>query len=190
MQEISQKINAFWFEKCPDMDKWFMKSTEYDEYIKEQFADNLKDAENGKYFNWLLTKDSYIAHIILMDQFSRQIYRGTGDAFKNDNSILMFTLLGIDVYYPLCTKYEKMFILLPFMHSENKQYQTQGLQRVQQELENNPNDPFWENVHSHTFGHFKVIARFGRFPKRNAVLNRTSTPEELKYIEEHADRPY
>ena len=78
--EISraQEILDYWFTKdgTGDMDKWFMKSSEYDAEIKEKFGDLLKEAESGKGFGWLVSKDSFVAYIILMDQFSRHIYRG------------------------------------------------------------------------------------------------------------------
>ena len=87
----AKDILDYWFSKglyTADYDKWFMKSQDYDEEIREKFGDLLKEAERGKGFGWLVSKESYIAYIILMDQFSRHIYRGSGDAFKNDNSLL------------------------------------------------------------------------------------------------------
>ena len=72
---LSKKILDYWIPKDgkPDYDKWFLKSSNYDNEIKELFGDILKEAEKGKGFGWLISKDSYVAYIILMDQFSRHI---------------------------------------------------------------------------------------------------------------------
>ena len=86
----AKDVLDYWFSKglyTADYDKWFMKSQDYDEEIKEKFGDLLKEAEKGKGYGWLVNKDSYVAYIILMDQFSRHIYRGTGDSFKNDKTL-------------------------------------------------------------------------------------------------------
>jgi uncharacterized protein (DUF924 family) len=103
-----------------------MKSEEYDEEIKEKFGDLLKEAEQGKGFGWLHTKDSYVAYIILLDQFSRHIYRGSGDSYKNDTGVMIFTELGFDLYREQLNGYEFMFAFMPYMHIENIEYQTKG----------------------------------------------------------------
>lgn len=190
MKKEAEKILSFWFEKCPDMEKWFTKSSDWDNYITKEFKSQLESAEEGKCFNWLMSKESYLAHIILLDQFSRQIYRGTKKAFQNDPGVLIFTKMGIDVYYDLLNDYEKMFVLLPYMHSELLLYQKEGYTRVLKEVKNNKDSEFWQNVYKHTLGHMEVIEKFGRFPKRNIALGRESTEEEKKYMQEFPDRPY
>lgn len=125
----SKEILDYWFSKgvyTPDYDKWFMKSEDYDEEITEKFGDLLKEAEHGKGFGWLHTKDSYVAYIILLDQFSRHIYRGTGDSFKNDNGCMIFTELGWEIYKEQLEGYEFMFAFMPFMHTESRQYSKKG----------------------------------------------------------------
>ena len=103
-----------------------MKSSEYDDEIKEKFGDLLKEAEKGNGFGWLTSKDSFVAYIILTDQFSRHIYRGSGDAFKNDISTMIFTKLGFDLYRHQLVGYEFMFAFMPYMHSESIKYQKKG----------------------------------------------------------------
>ena len=125
----AKDILDYWFSKglyTADFDKWFMKSQDYDEEIKEKFGDLLKEAEQGKGFCWLHTKDSYVAHIILLDQFSRHIYRGSGDSFKNDNGCMVFVELGWDMYKEQLKGYEFMFAFMPYMHTENIVYQKKG----------------------------------------------------------------
>ena len=125
----AKDILDYWFSKglyTADFDKWFMKSQDYDEEIKEKFGDLLKEAEKGKGYGWLVNKDSYVAYIILMDQFSRHIYRGTGDSFKNDNGVMIFVELGWELYKEELKGYEFMFAFMPYMHTENMIYQKKG----------------------------------------------------------------
>ena len=125
----AKDVLDYWFSKglyTADYDKWFMKSQDYDEEIKEKFGDLLKEAEQGKGFCWLHTKDSYVAHIILLDQFSRHIYRGSGDSFKNDNGCMIFVELGWEMYKEQLEGYEFMFAFMPYMHTENEKYQQKG----------------------------------------------------------------
>jgi len=190
----SSDILAFWFAKTPDMDKWFTTSSDYDEEIRTKFASVLQDAERGDCIHWLMSANSYVAHIVLLDQFSRQIYRGTRRAFQNDLSALTFAKMGMHSYYPTLNKYEKMFVLMPFMHAENLQAQEECVARAKEAEEaprvNGESDPFWANVLRHAKGHCEVVRRFGRFPKRNIVLGRTSTEKELAYIQETPNIPY
>jgi len=126
----AKDILDYWFHDTgiytPDYDKWFMRSQDYDEEIKEKFGDLLKEAEQGKGFGWLHTKDSYVAYIILLDQFSRHIYRGSGDSFKNDTGVMIFTELGFELYKDQLKGYEFMFAFMPYMHTENIEYQRTG----------------------------------------------------------------
>mgnify|MGYP003966797097 CR=1 FL=1 len=216
-------ILDYWFSKgryTPDYDKWFMKSQDYDEEIREKFGDLLKEAEQGKGFGWLHTKDSYVAYIILLDQFSRHIYRGKGDAFKNDNGVMLFAELGYNIYKEQLVGYEYMFAFMPFLHSEVLGYQKKGALwfRVHKEIYGD-NSSFKRRITSpsetathgsinilssdkeynmlksmepHVKGHYETIHAYGRFPKRNAALGRESTPQEIEYMEREdvKKRPY
>ncbi len=199
----SKEILEYWIPKNgkADYDKWFFKSTDYDNEIKEKFGDLLKEAEKGKGYGWLVSKDSFVAYIILMDQFSRHIYRGTPDAYKNDNGTLIFTELGFNIYKDQLNGYEFLFAFMPYMHTESLQYQEKGLSKFNDiyysikykndNLSNlNLNDTLSclnysemiENMHSHVTGHYVVIRDFNRFPKRNKILGRQSTPKEIIYL--------
>ena len=212
----SKDILDYWFSKglyTPDYDKWFMKSENYDEEIKEKFGGLLKEAEQGKGFGWLHTKDSYVAYIILLDQFSRHIYRGTGEAFKNDIGVMIFAELGFELYREQLKGYEFMFAFMPYMHTENKSYQKKGEQIFRsQNLYGNRGRPLsggehpsyssrmgsfppektnydkeWEmlkQMEPHQKGHQQIIQIFGRFPKRNKALGRESTAHEIRYMEQ------
>ena len=213
----AKDILDYWFSKglyTPDYDKWFMKSENYDEEIKEKFGGLLKEAEQGKGFGWLNTKDSYVAYIILLDQFSRHIYRGTGEAFKNDIGVMIFAELGFELYREQLKGYEFMFAFMPYMHTENKSYQKKGekIFRSQLNLYGNRGRPLsggehpsyssrmgsfppektnydkeWEmlkQMEPHQKGHQQIIQIFGRFPKRNKALGRESTDHEIRYMEQ------
>jgi uncharacterized protein (DUF924 family) len=219
----AKEILDYWFPKDgkADYNKWFIKSKDYDKEIKDKFYDLLKEAEQGKGFGWLVSKDSFLAYIILMDQFSRHIYRGSGDSFKNDNGVLIFVELGMEIYRKQLRNYEFMFALLPYMHSEIIQYQKKGreifykhnrlygpsdnherktknfdkLDDKNNDIEYTQNDNEFmmlKTMKDHLEGHYKTILCFGRFPKRNQVLNRESTWHELQYMnrEEVKNRSY
>jgi len=141
----AKDILDYWFSKglyTADYDKWFTKSQDYDEEIKEKFGDLLKEAEQGKGFSWLHTKDSYVAHIILLDQFSRHIYRGSGDSFKNDNGALLFADLGFNLYKEELVGYEFMFAFMPYMHTEKLGYQKKG--------------QMWFGLHKNLYGDYPL----------------------------------
>ena len=218
----AKDILDYWFSKglyTPDYDKWFMKSQDYDEEIKEKFGDLLKEAEKGKGYGWLVSKESFIAYIILMDQFSRHIYRGTGDSFKNDNGVMIFTEMGFELYKEQLKGYEFMFVFMPYMHTESLLYQKKGKilffnhkilygnDAINKRKLTNPTytdmasieptkyDKEYEMLKSmepHLEGHLQVIQEFGRFPKRNEALGRESKPTEIAYMEqpEVKKRPY
>jgi uncharacterized protein (DUF924 family) len=218
----AKDILDYWFSKglyTADFDKWFMKSQDYDEEIKEKFGDLLKEAESGKGFGWLVSKDSYVAHIILLDQFSRHIYRGSGDSFKNDNGCIIFVELGWEMYKEQLEGYEFMFAFMPYMHTENMVYQKKGERNFAEhnrlfdergqrlltapihvsymgsvnEVTNYDKEyAMLKTMEPHVTGHKQTIQMFGRFPKRNVALGRETTIQEEQYLnrEEVKKRPY
>ena len=124
----ADEILKYWFKDdgSADFDKWFMNSKAYDNEITEKFGELLKEAEKGNGFGWLVNKNSFVAYIILMDQFSRHIYRDTADAFKNDISTIIFSNMGFDLYRQQLVGYEFMFAFMPYMHTESLEYQNKG----------------------------------------------------------------
>jgi uncharacterized protein (DUF924 family) len=216
----AKEVLDYWFSKglyTADFDKWFMKSQDYDEEIREKFGDLLKEAEQGKGFGWLVSKESYVAYIILMDQFSRHIYRGTGDSFKSDNGCMIFVELGWDIYSKQLKGYEFMFAFMPYMHTENEKYQNKGeiYFHRHKNLYSESNDrrigvltryslsvdevtnydkecEMLKSMEPHVLGHKQTIQMFGRFPKRNSVLGRETTIQEGQYLnrEEVKKRAY
>jgi len=153
----------------------------------------LKEAENGNLLHWLGNKDSYLAYIILMDQFSRHIYRGTSDAYKNDHKVLLFTEMGFHLYEEKLNAIEKMFVLMPYQHSENLKIQKLGVKILSNLLKNELNVSernILKKALFHQKQHCKVIENFGRFPKRNQYMGRASSEDEIDYIDEFDEFDY
>ena len=188
------KILDYWFGKGKlNFDKWFKKGHIYDAEIKRKFSKILKEAEKGNLLEWLGTKKGYIAHIILMDQFSRHIYRGTIDAYKNDYKTVLIVESALDRYLDRLSAVEKMFVLMPYQHIEKLEYQIKGCE-ILANLVKNEKNPKEKNILKtalfHQKGHYVTLKRFGRFPKRNHILNRLSTKDEMDYINNSEDTPY
>ena len=124
--------------------------------------------------------------IIVLDQFSRTIHRGTAQAFARDTKACALTLDGINVdhYAALKTPWEKTFFFLPLGHSENLEYQELAVKLADQLVEEATMEQrtLLEFSATQARGHREVIARFGRHPHRNEVLGRQSSAEELEYV--------
>lgn len=187
------KIIDFWFKKTPDYKKWFESGEKYDTYIKTHFVEILQCAEKGALFHWMYNKKSFIALVILLDQFSRHIYRGSTDAYKNDKMVLDIIKVGLHTYIHELDVFEKIFIVVPFQHSVDLCDQYRGIRLLQQliESETSPyNQSILKNILYHQKRHCLVIERFGRFPKRNKYYGILSTKEETEYIRNNPTYDY
>ena len=186
-------IIDFWFSKKPNFEMWFGNGEKYDTIIKDKFYKFLIEAEKGNLLHWLSHHRSYLAYIILMDQFSRHIYRGTYKSYQNDKKVLLFTEMGFWLHYDNLDAVEKMFALMPYQHSEDINDQKLG-KSILEKLIQSESDLKEKNILKkalfHQNNHLKVIENFGRFPKRNDVLGRESTEEEIDYIDENDLYPY
>ena len=191
--ESYNEILDFWFKDGIDFKKWFMSKTKYDKIIKDKFFELLKLAEDGCYLEWLSYHKSYLAMIILLDQFSRHIYRGTKDAYKNDKKARLFAEMALDMHLNNFTAAEKMFVLMPYQHSENLEDQKFGKKMLENLIKNEKNineKNILNKALYHQKRHLEVIKKFGRFPKRNEFLGRESTEEEVDYMDENEKYDY
>lgn len=187
-----RQILEYWFVNG-NMNRWFRSGSLYDDEIKQRFGEILKKAEGFELWNWIHTKDGYLAHIILLDQFSRHIYRHTSDAYKNDAYVLYFMEWGLKKYLLEFSAIEKMFVLMPYQHSTNLRHQQTGCALLHQliQQEHDPHEKnILKNALKHQIGHLKVLRMFGRFPKRNLALHRKTTLQERKYIKNAKSLPY
>jgi uncharacterized protein (DUF924 family) len=146
----------------------------------------LEHAARGELDSWSSTPRSRLALIIVLDQFSRTIYRGTAQAFAQDAKAVALALEGIDIghYSALETPWQKTFFFLPLGHSENLRNLDRAVQLAEELVEQVPQEVRWwfEFSVTQARGHRDVITRFGRHPHRNEALERQSTPEELEYL--------
>ena len=169
-----------------DMNKrWFRGGAKLDEQIKTRFGADVLQAIGGALKSWEGRADSRLALIILLDQFSRNIFRATAQAFAGDTRARQLTLQAMAAHEDLRLPWvARVFLYMPLMHAEDAALQQESVARFSQLLAEVP-----ENLKPRIQGNLKfahehqaIIDRFGRFPYRNAVLNRVSTPEEETFV--------
>lgn len=179
-------IIEYWFGDKPDFDRWFKNGSKYDQEITKTFSGILKMAEDGFLEHWSDTLDGFIAYIILTDQFARQIYRGRPEAYANDKNTVVFMEKHLHKYIGSLSAIQLLFVLMPYQHTENLHAQKRGLDIIEKLHKNETiasEKKILKEALDHQKGHWTVIKRFGRFPKRNQYIpSRSSTKEELTYI--------
>jgi uncharacterized protein (DUF924 family) len=191
--EPFEDVLQFWFPNLPSNDPaarvrqwawWFRGGG--DAEIIEHFPLLLDRAIRGELDGWSQETRSRLALILVLDQFSRTIYRGTAQAFAQDKKACALAIAGIanGHYGALETPWEKTFFFLPLGHSEDLQHQDQAIALADELANESPPDyrPLLEFSAAQARRHRDVIAKFGRHPHRNEVLGRQSTPEELEYL--------
>lgn len=170
---------------------WYGGAAAVDAEIQERFGALLKQAESGKLDSELNVLDNRISMVILLDQLSRNIYRGSPAAFQNDVLCLQIAKKTIGQNLHLQLSYiERIFLYHPFEHSEILQDQQTSVALFKQLLAEAP-DAWRDQIQSftnHAYSHFKIIKNYGRFPHRNATLGRVSKPEEVEFLKKDARR--
>lgn len=193
MQTEYEEVLQFWFPLQPNSDqativrqwqRWFRGGM--DTAIVERFPSLLERATRGELDDWSREPQSRLALILVLDQFSRTIYRGTAQAFAQDEKACALTLEGIDVghYAALETPCEKTFFFLPLGHSEELKKLELAIACADALVQEAPQDyrALLEFSASQARRQRNVVARFGRQPHRNEALGRQSTLEELEYL--------
>ncbi len=191
--EQSEDVLRFWFPNRPSRDQaamvrqwewWFCAGADAD--VTEHFSPLLEQATRGELDAWSGEPRSRLALIIVLDQFSRTIHRGTAQAFAQDPKACALTLQGIDLghYAALDTPWEKTFFFLPLGHSEDLRNLDLAVKLADELVEESPQEyrSLLEFSAAQARRHWDVIARFGRHPHRNEPLGRQSTTEELDYL--------
>jgi uncharacterized protein (DUF924 family) len=169
-------VLAFWFGELEEED-WFRKSDTVDELIRVRFAELHQKLQAGPAIPEDAHPRTTLAAIIVMDQFSRNIFRGTPKAFAADGQALGLAKRMVDGGTDAgMMKNERLFLYLPFEHSEDL-----GDQERSVELMSKLGD---DKLTRYAIAHADIIKRFGRFPHRNAVLGRRSTPQEAAFLKE------
>ena len=188
MAATATQILDFWFDvpTAPNSEYgqqrriWFKKDPVFDRQIREQFAEIYQQARLGKYDHWLDTPKKALALTVLLDQFSRNMFRGTPQSFAADAQALRVAQSAIARQYDAALlPVERMFFYLPFEHSENLAHQNQAVAYFEALVQVAPE---LKSTLDYAYRHRSVIAEFGRFPHRNSILSRTSTPAELDFL--------
>lgn len=186
-------ILSFWFKEqeltAPQIDRrmdvWFGEDAVFDHEIKKEFADEVELASNGKLDHWAHKARGRLALILLLDQFRRNIYRNTAEAFAKDRAALKICVAGaMEKKDSGLTPIERVFFYMPLQHAESRKIQSKSVEIYNRLCE------FVSATHLETFQtiaqfaelHHDIIERFGRFPHRNKLLNRQNTPEEDEYL--------
>jgi len=174
-----QDILEFWFGQ--DRKAWFEKRPAFDEEIRTRFLETYEMALAGGLAAWRIAPKSCLALVILLDQFPRNMFRGTARAFAADALARDSALAILDQAWDKnMSADERMFAYLPFEHSESLADQERCLS-LMREIAGTPGTadlPQWAEKH------LVIIRRFGRFPHRNAMLGRASTPEEAEFLKQ------
>jgi uncharacterized protein (DUF924 family) len=166
----ADEILKFWFER--DRKAWFEKNPAFDEEIRQRFLPAYELGCTEMLGSWKQASASCLALVVLLDQFPRNMFRGTARAFAADAVARAAARTILDRGWDQAmTPDERMFAYLPFEHSESLQDQELSLKL----FEGNPNFE-WARKH------WEIIRRFGRFPHRNAALGRASTPDEIEFL--------
>jgi len=164
---------------------WFSGDSSLDAEIKAQFQPDLQKAIRGSYDHWKETPRGFLALIILLDQFSRHIYRHTPKAFEQDSKALQLCLQGVEVSFDhQLSLMERVFFYFPLMHSENAEMQALSVRAYQilTAIAFSETRPLFQRFLDYAVSHSDHITRFGRFPHRNEILGRPSTDAELAFL--------
>lgn len=169
-------ILKFWFEET-DPKAWWEANEVFDALIRNRFGRLLESATAGELYSWRETPPGRLAEIIVLDQFSRNAFRGTARAFAQDHMALVLAQEAVRAGADQSlNETERSFLYLPFMHSESVLIH-EWAERLYRE-----NAP--EGNYRFELRHKAIIDRFGRYPHRNEILGRTSTEEELEFLQQ------
>lgn len=172
----AKEVLNFWFQELTPAE-WFKKDTTLDKRIEEKFSDVLHKIVAGECADWRKSAHGVLAQVIVLDQFSRNIFRDSPKAFAQDALALAIAQdavrLGLDQEL---TTQERAFLYMPYMHSESV--------RVHEEAMILFALPGLENNLDFEIKHKVIIDRFGRYPHRNEILGRESTAEEIEFLKQ------
>jgi uncharacterized protein (DUF924 family) len=167
-------VLAFWREAGPT--RWFRKDTAFDDEFRDRFLGAHEAAARGDLDAWAGDAEGALALVILLDQFPRNAFRGTDRMFQTDERAREVTLRALAAGYDLQVEPElRNFFLLPLQHSERLEDQDLCVQHAEK---------LGGEAARYAAHHRDIIARFGRFPHRNALLGRTTMPDEQKFLDE------
>lgn len=186
-------ILYFWFREhelsAPKIDRrmdiWFGEDEVFDHECKKEFADDVDRASEGKLDHWAHEPRGRLALILLLDQFRRNIYRGTAGAFARDKAALKLCVEGAMAKKDRgLTPIQRAFFYMPLQHAESRKIQAKSVQLYSRlaEIVSPTYRETFETIAQFAELHRDIIERFGRFPHRNKLLNRENTPDEDEFL--------
>lgn len=179
-EQIPEQVLDFWFEELGPK-HWFAVDESLDRQISDRFGDLLRAAANCELWSWRGSAAGRLGEILVLDQFSRNAYRGLPASFAQDPLALSLAQSAVSAgalaELPVV---QRPFLLMPYMHSESLV--------VHRSADTLFNQPGLEETCRFEVRHLEIIERFGRYPHRNEILGRTSTPEELAFLEQPGSR--
>lgn len=171
---LAHEIVAFWRDAGPA--KWFSKNAAFDATFMDQFREAHYSAARQELEHWMHDPESALALILLLDQYPRNAFRGTSHMFATDGLALRYARQALAAdFLPRVEPALRNFLCLPFMHAENLSVQEEALILYTAHV---PDSVSWAVTHH------AIIQRFGRFPHRNAALDRDTTVEECRFLDE------
>ena len=191
--ETPESILEYWFGSDPDnanvaaerASLWWSKNPTVDEEIRRRFESSVLQAASGRLNDWASESKGLLALILLTDQFPRNMYRDSAEAFAFDANALAWCLEGITAGLNRTLRpVEQVFFYLPLEHSESLEHQERSVSLFQKlcGIVNAEQKSVFESFLNFAVRHRNIIARFGRFPHRNKILGRPSTAEELAFL--------
>lgn len=186
-------ILSFWFQEkelsAPQidgrMDVWFGESQAFDQEIVTEFADEVQSATEGKLDHWAHSPRGRLALILLLDQFRRNIYRGTAEAYAQDRAALKLCVEGaMEKKDKGLSPVERAFFYMPLQHAESRKVQAKSI-AIYQKLADAVTPTYTETfltILQFAELHRDIVEQYGRFPHRNRILGRPNTPEEEEYL--------
>jgi uncharacterized protein (DUF924 family) len=177
-------VLAFWFKGNPNRHRrrWFRTNPKFDALIRTRFAATWEAARASLLADWAETPAGALALVLVLDQFPRNMHRGTPLAFATDERAQVVARMAIARGFDAAlAPVQRMFLYLPFQHSENLADQEESVRRFEAMAAvrgfAKPGGPI-----DYALRHRAIIRKFGRFPHRNAVLGRTDSPDETAYL--------
>ncbi len=193
MKPSVEEVLGYWFGDFPEGSAisaertrfWFAGGEAVDREIRDRFAGAVERAAAGGLDHWSASPRGALALIILLDQFPRNIHRGSARAYAHDARAIEITVEGMAARQDRSLAIvERAFFYLPLEHAEDLALQRKSVQAFEGLLAEAPAElkPLCEGFLDYAWRHLRIIERFGRFPHRNAALNRASTPEEEEFL--------
>ena len=187
LEPLAAEILDFWFGPPAHVARaaWFRKDAAFDAMIGERFGPAVDAALAGAFHDWTATPRGTLARVLLLDQFTRNLHRKTPRAFAGDTEALAMATAAVDRGDDrVLDRFERWFLYMPFEHAENlaAQQRSLALFGALAAESGNRGDLEWAEKHA------VIVRRFGRFPHRNAILGRASTPEEIAFLQEPGSR--